>query len=135
MASHDKYMDYYLRQAQTGGGMHYYVGGSNQRGGGFLGNLLSGLFRFVSPLLPSLGREALRAGSHVLSDVAAGSQPLNSMKRHASEAGQNFLNMAAEKLRGNGIKRRKMTAVLQSKRRLQTGRSDRKVSKHRDIFS
>ena len=114
--AHSHYMNYYLSQAQTGSGMSYYAGAANQRGGGFFGNLISGLFRFVSPLLPTLGREALRAGSHVLADVASGSHLGTSVKRHASEAGQNVLNKTVDRLRGNGIKRGRLNRRAQSTR-------------------
>jgi hypothetical protein len=134
MASHSHYMDYYLSQAQTGSGIAYYAGSANQRGGGFFGNLMSGLFRFVSPLLPTLGREALRAGSHVLADVASGSKPLDSMKRHASEAGQNVLNRAVDHLRGNGIKRKRGGAESQLKRGRPPARTTAPRFTEQDIF-
>ena len=115
--AHSHYMNYYLSQAQTGSGMSYYAGAANQRGGGFFGNLISGLFRFVSPLLPTLKQEALRAGSHVLADVASGSQSLGtSIKKHASEAGQNVIKRTADRLQGNGIKRGRLTRRAQSTR-------------------
>ena len=118
--------------------MGYYAGAAHQRGSGFFGNLLSGLFRFVSPLLPSLGREALRAGGHVLSDVASGSDSLkSSVTRHASEAGQNLLNRAVDKLQGRGIKRKRLTHAAHSHRGSRSGRVAPKRTKRytaSDIF-
>ena len=138
MASHNHYLNYYLHQAQTGGSMGYYAGAAHQRGTVFFGNLLSGLFRFVSPLLPSLGREALRAGGHVLSDVASGSDSLkSSVTRHASEAGQNLLNRAVDKLQGRGIKRKRLTHAAHSHRGSRSGRVAPKRTKRytaSDIF-
>ena len=135
--AHSHYMNYYLSQAQTGSGMAYYAGAANQRGGGFFGNLISGLFRFVSPLLPTLKQEALRAGSHVLADVASGSQSLGtSIKRHASEAGQNVIKKTADHLRGNGIKRKKTARRAQSTRGRRPARTTapRKRFTNSDIF-
>ena len=115
------YTEYYVRQAQTGNGMHFYAGSASQRGYG-LGSLLGGLFRnIVLPLFSSgaktVGQEALRAGSHILADVASGEVPFGlSMQRHVSQAGENLLNKAADKMKGKGIKRRAPQRGAQSGR-------------------
>lgn len=131
-------MNYYLQQAQTGGGMGYYAGSAHQRGSGFFGNLLSGLFRFVSPLLPTLGREALKAGGNVLADVVSGSQPLgSSVRRHASDATQKLLNFAADGLKGKGIKRKRLSQTVHSRHGSQSTRVAAKRAKKfssSDIF-
>ncbi|KAK3921623.1 LOW QUALITY PROTEIN: hypothetical protein KUF71_010795 [Frankliniella fusca] len=86
--------EYYVQQAQTGSGMGYFAGSSTQKGAG-IGSLLGGLFRSIFPFLKQgasvVGREALRAGSHILADAASGDVPLNtSLKQHLSEAGRNL---------------------------------------------
>lgn len=125
---------YYVSQAQSGGGMPYFVGSSSQRGAG-LGSFLGGLMRsvvlpFLSRGARTVGQEALRAGSHILADVASGNQPLkNSLKRHALEAGGNIISRIQQ---GNGIKRAKRIRNVQSGRVI---RRHRTGSKRQDIFS
>lgn len=128
---------YYVAQAQTGAGMPYFAGASTQRGYG-LGSFLGGLFRSV--VLPSLsrgartvGQEALRAGSHILADVASGAQPFkSSLKRHATEAGENLVSRISSDMRGNGIKRAKPTRRVHSGRVV---RRQRISPKYSDILS
>lgn len=125
---------YYVAQAQSGGGMPFFAGTSSQKGAG-LGSVLSGLFRsvilpFLSRGARTVGQEALRAGSHILADAASGSHPLkNSLKRHAAEAGGNILSRMQQ---GNGIKRTKRTRNVQSGRVV---RRQRTAPKRRDIFT
>lgn len=111
--------EYYVKQAQTGSGMGYFAGSSTQKGAG-IGSLLGGLFRSIFPFLKqgaaTVGREALRAGSHILADAATGGVPLStSVKDHFSQAGRNLMN----KMHGRGIKRGR------SKRKLQSSKSPR----------
>ena len=127
---------YYVNQAQTGSGLPFFAGSSSQRGYG-LGSFLGGLFRsvvmpFLSRGAKVVGSEALRAGSHILSDVASGARPFkSSLKRHASEAGENLFSRMTGSMEGNGIKRAKLV------RRVQSGRVSRpkRTTKKRDIFS
>lgn len=145
MAPQSHYTNYYVNQA--GSGMsHFYSGLPYQKGYG-LGSFLGGLFRTVFPLFKSgaqaVGREALRAGSHVLTDMATGSDSLStSLKRHAGEAGSNLassLKRKAEAMQGTGIKRPKLMPSAQFK----TGgpavriakRKKKSSSGARDIFS
>lgn len=128
--------DYYVAQAQTGSGMPFFAGASSQKGYG-LGSFLGGLFRnvvmpFLSRGARTVGQEALRAGSHVLADMASNSQPLKaSLKRHASEAGSNLLSRLSKDMQGgNGIKREKLVRGVHSGRVAR-----RRHIVRRDIFS
>ena len=99
--------DYYVRQAQTGSGMSYFAGSSSQKGAG-IGSFLGGLFRSIFPIVKQgaevVGREALRAGSHILADVVSGEVPLkNSVRQHFGQVGKNL----ASRMSGNGIKRKR----------------------------
>ena len=118
MAAQSQISQYYL--AQAGGGFgQYYAGSSHQKGYG-IGSWLGGLFRTVLPILRSgavaVGREAARAGSHVLADVAVGDNFKESLNKHAGEAVGNLKRRAASAAQqGYGaIKRRKPTRKAQS---------------------
>lgn len=112
-------VNYYLAQAGGGGGTQFYAGSSYQKGYG-IGSFLGGLFRSVLPLLRSgaaaVGREAARAGAHVLADVAAGDPIGDSVQNHAGQALTNLKRKAAAKMQGSGrsIKRRKKTTTHHS---------------------
>lgn len=128
--------DYYLNQA--GSGVGFYAGASHQKGYG-IGGFLGGLFRNILPFLKSgakaVGREALRAGSHVLSDVASGETPLKeSLKRHAHEAQENLMQKLSTKMSGSGIKRKRLAIDHQSIRHKRRRNISARPS-HRDIFS
>lgn len=105
---------YYINQAGGGGSGHYYAGAAYQKGYG-IGSWLGGLFRTILPVLRSgaaaVGKEAARAGSHVLADVAAGDNLRDSAHRHIRQAGDNLtvsLKRKADAMKGSGrIKRRK----------------------------
>lgn len=105
---------YYLNQAGGGGAGHYYAGSAYQKGYG-IGSWLGGLFRTILPLLRSgataVGKEAVRAGSHVLADVAGGESLRTSARKHIAQAGDNLsgsLKRKADTMSGAGrIKRRK----------------------------
>jgi hypothetical protein len=67
---------------------------------------LSNLFRLVRPLLWSgikaVGRESLRTGSKILTDIAdTESKPRDIIAKHVGESAQNLI----QKLRGRGSKR------------------------------
>lgn len=111
---------YYLRQAGRGGGgsgrgIHdigtiYSVSPFVQRGHG-LGSFFSGLFRAVRPFLwrgaKVVGREALRTGGKILTDIAENQSPDVSTRhivsKHVTESAQNLIS----KLRGRGRKRKR----------------------------
>lgn len=74
----DPYLAYYKNQ--LGGGVSaVYRGSPYQRGHG-IGSFLGGLFRTITPLLKSgakaVGKEALRTGINVLSDVVGTNVPV-----------------------------------------------------------
>lgn len=131
MDHHSAVVRYYQDQAGSGIG-NVYHGASFQRGHG-LGSFLGGLARIVFPLFRSgaaaVGREAARAGAHVLSDVASGSSGFQqALKRRAGEAGQNLTGKLADTVKsmtGNGAKRRRCVRKRQSS----AGSRKRKVSK------
>lgn len=140
MEGHNQLVHYYVNQAGSGAGQ-FYSGSSFQKGYG-IGGFLGGLFRnIVLPLFSrgakAVGREALRAGSHVLADVASGEQSLqNSVQRHASEAGNNLMKKLSQKMAGSGIKRKRLHSAAHSKRSGQAVRiKKRKLADIRDIFS
>ncbi|KAK3920749.1 Poly(U)-specific endoribonuclease-C [Frankliniella fusca] len=125
MTRQDHITEYYLRQA---GGGQYYAGSSYQKGHG-IGSWLGGLFRTVLPLLKSgataVGREAARAGAHVLADVASGDPFADSAKRHAGEAVQNLKRKAASAMSGTGrsIKRKRLAPKRHSTAKARSRRS------------
>lgn len=87
---------------------------------------------FLSRGARTVSQEAMRAGSHILADVASGSQSLkSSLKRHATEAGGNIMARVASGMQGNGIKRAKLARGVQSGRVVRRQRT----SKRRDIFT
>lgn len=113
MAPQNYITNHYVTQA--GNGIGFYAGLSHQKGAG-VGSWLAGLFRTILPVLKSgataVGREAVRAGSHVLADVAAGQNIRGSAKKHIEEAGENLSNALKRKAGtamsgGSAIKRRK----------------------------
>ncbi len=143
--------EYYLNQAQTGQGMGYYSGIHGQRGHG-LGTFLGGLFRTVLPFLGrtlksgarSVGSEALRAGTGILSDIVSGQNPQEAAKRRIGLAGRNLYEQAASKIqskmRGNGIKRGHALQSVQSGRITRKTnnaprRSKAKLPFRRDVFN
>ena len=115
----DPLLQYYLHQAGRGShggiGPIYSVPPFLQCGHG-LGSFLSGLFRLVRPVLWSglkaVGRETLRTGGRILSDLAdntAGDvKPRHIIAKHVVDSAQTLI----EKLRGKG---RKRPAALRSR--------------------
>jgi len=133
-------VSYYLNQAGRGrsGGYNsigpiYSTPPFVQRGHG-IGSFLSGLFRFVRPILWSgakvVGRETLRTGGRVLQDIAENKSPDVSARdivsRHLGEVTQNLIG----KLRGKGRKRKRLTNRSPSKKKSKKA----KLSIKRDIF-
>ena len=127
---------YYVTQA---GGGHFYAGSSYQKGYG-IGSWLGGLFRSVLPILRSgaiaVGREAARAGSHVLADVATGENVRESVRKHAGEVATNLTGQMKRKLEsmeGSGaIKRRKISTPHHSAPKAQRGKTSKRAH---DIYS
>ena len=106
-------MRYYLNQAGRGKnndiGPVYATPLVLQRGYG-IGSFLSGIWRVVRPILWSgakaLGRETLRTGGDILTDIARSSpdqNPRDIVSKHVTATTQNLIN----KLRGRGRKRKR----------------------------
>ena len=153
---------YYVSQAGGGGSgsdgigpilsLPHYV----QRGHG-IGNILGGLFRTLRPLLFSgirtagkqaaktLGREALRTGGRILTDIA--DNPDTSYKDIISRQVHNTFQNLSTKMTGKGRKRKRRPASRASKKaRRTTGKKKKPKRKRvarrtsrapikRDIFS
>lgn len=133
----DLYSDYF--EAQTGGSArtghggisNVYVGSPNQRGHG-IGSFLGGLFRRIIPLLKqgarTVGKEALRAGVNVASDVLdSGMHPREAFKMRLRESGETLKRKAQEKIdtlmKGSGYKAIKHGRLTHST----TGRASRHI--------
>lgn len=118
----DEFTRYYLDQ--SGGAVHSFDGAEERigpvyRGGftkgpqlgrGFLGNLFSGLWSWVSPLFRSgaqaLGKEALNTGANILSDaVTAG--PSADLKDITKGRLKEARDKLVTKMRGGGRRRRR----------------------------
>ena len=109
---------YYINQAGGGGGVGpiYSIPTFVQRGHG-LGDILGGLFRSIKPFFFSgirttgkeaakaLGREALRTGGRILSDIADNPQVgyRNIISNHVQDS---FQNLSA-RMTGRGRKRKR----------------------------
>ena len=89
------YHEYYLNQA--GRGYPVYVGTRYQRGHG-LGSIFGSLFKSAVPLLKrgakTLGREALKTGLNLASDVMEGQNVTQAAKSRLKSTGQSLLQKA-----------------------------------------
>ena len=99
---------YNEEQQQIGSG---FSGVPYQRGYG-LGGLLGGLFRSILPMaksaLKTVGKEALRTGVGIASDVLAGEKLETSAKERARAAGQSLLKRAHDRLQsGEGVRKKR----------------------------
>jgi len=139
---------YYIRQAGGGGrgdrggiGPVYALPPFVQREYG-IGSYLAGLFRTVRPILWSgaktLGREALRTGGKIMSDIASNPQVPSQdiISKHVRASTQNLV----QQLRGGG--RRKKADTRKRKRApsvKRTAKTKKKVKRtkttKKDIFS
>ena len=112
------YQNYFDHQAGGGNAIssgisRIYVGSPYQRGHG-IGKFLGGLFRKAIPLLTrgskAVGREALRTGLNVLTDVASSVSLKESIRKRVKESGGNLKRKVEEKfdayMEGGGFKRR-----------------------------
>lgn len=127
------YTAYYENQVGGGAGRigNVFVGAPYQRGHG-IGRFLGGLFRSVLPLLTkgakAVGKEALRAGLHVIEDVSGKHVPFKeSLRRRAKESGENLKHKANEKIallmKGSGYNSAIATRSMQSL----TGRTPKRI--------
>lgn len=122
----DRYEEYFYSQVGggygNGGGIgRVYVGSPYQRGHGGIGSFLAGVFRRVLPLLTrgakAVGKEALRTGVNIVSDVARNTPIKESFRNRVRESGENLKRKAEEKLdklmEGSGYKMARHGATLQ----------------------
>ena len=125
------YHEYYLNQA--GRGYPVYVGTRYQRGHG-LGSIFGSLFKSAVPLLKrgakTLGREALKTGLNLASDVMEGQNVTQAAKSRLKSTGQNLLQKAMDTVGPPGQRAIKEPAKREKTRRRQT--KQRKTSN--DIF-
>lgn len=112
----------------VGGGIHdggvgrIDAGSTYQRGHGGIGSFLAGVFRRVLPLFSrgakTVGKEALRAGMNVMSDVATQNTPIKeALRNRLKESGHNLKRKAEEKLdklmEGSGYKNSRVVTPAQ----------------------
>lgn len=121
----DRY-DHFFNVQVGGGGRgigKIYIGSPNQRGHGGIGSFLAGMFRRVLPLLShgakAVGKEALRAGVNIISDVAnTGTSAKESFKNRMKESGRNLKRKVDEQfdnlMEGSGYNRSRRINNLQS---------------------
>ena len=124
-------------KTQVGSGLPVFIG----RGG--LGNVLSGLFRSVIPIMKRGGKallkEGVRTGLGVAQDVLDGSNFKTAVKRRASQAGKRVLNRTANALTGSTSPGEPATKRINRSTRGR-GRSQRRGTsrtqprKNKDIF-
>ena len=137
---------YYIHQAGGGGsagrvGPIYSVPPFVQRGHG-LGSLLGGLFRSIRPLFFSglrtagkaLGREALRTGGKILTDIA--DNPQTGIKEIISKHVQSTVQNLGSKMTGRGRKRKRRSTsrvARKSKKPKRTTKKKKKSSRKRGV--
>lgn len=134
------YEQYYCTQAGSGIGV-IYKGIPFQRGHG-IGAFLGGLFRSVLPLLSSgakaIGKEALRSGAGVLSDILTTSKPLEeTVKGRFKEATANLKRKADQKMddvmSGSGYKRKRITLKPITLKGTEIKKSGKKSNKKKNL--
>lgn len=104
----DLYTNYYLNQAD--GSFSLYNGSAYQRGHGGIGSFLSGLFRFVLPMLKKGGeqiaKEVVRTSFNVVQDMEGDTDFKTSLRRRGLEGIQNLQTRALEAMNGSGLYKR-----------------------------
>ena len=140
-----RHLEDYYRQQLGGGGYPIFIGGRGQRGKG-LGNLFGSLFRNILPFLKSglkaVGKQALRTGLDVATDVIKGGQNLREsvqnrvpegIKNFAVEKG--FIPREVGKQEGSGNRKRKRHNYSHRKKSKKSKINKHKKRKiHYDIF-
>lgn len=124
-----KFEEHYT--SQTGSGLAHYRGTNFQKGYG-LGGIFRRLFRAALPFLvkgtKTVGKEVLRTGSRIASDVLSGQEFKEAMKTRTKESGKNLAQKAIDKVQnmvGKGKykrKRKKQKRFISSKTRKVSGR-------------
>lgn len=109
------------RMDYPGGIGRIYTGHYYQNGHGGVGRLLAGLWRRVFPLLKqgakAVGKEALRTGMNVASDVSQNIPISESLKKRTKESGNNLKRKAEERfdsiMDGSGYKTPRLIGASQ----------------------
>ena len=90
-----------------------YIGSPYQRGHGGIGSFLAGIFRQVLPLFSrgdkAVGKEAVRTGMNIMSDVTTGNTPIKELIRNRFKESDEILKRKAEEkldklMEGSGYK-------------------------------
>lgn len=127
-ASKIDYENYYMDQ--VGSGLPIFVGSRGQRGHG-LGSVLGGLFRSAVPMvkkgLASLGKNAIRTGLSIATDVLEGK---NAGEAAKSRLAQGIKNLVDE----HEPVSRKRPAPKQQPQRKKLRRNRGGQFRHKDIF-
>jgi len=100
------YIDYFEQQAATG--ISGFEGTRYQRGHGFFGRILKGVY----PLIRILGPKMFSTGANIASDVFNDNQDIKkSLKRRLVESAEDLANEGlnyAKRLKGEGLRERKI---------------------------
>ena len=120
--------DHYLG---VGSGLAHYQGVNFQKGYG-LGGFFRRMFRAALPFLvrggQTLGKEVIRTGTQVVSDVLEGQNLKESAKKRSQDAGKSIARKTIDTLQGMVGKgkykrrRKKQKRVIPSKKRKENGR-------------
>ena len=106
----------WIQHFQRGAGFH---GIPYQRGSG-LGSIFRSLFRAILPVAKTAGRaigkRALRAGADIATDLVAGKDLKQAVKRRGKAAAADLLQQASKKMRG-GRRRKKSKKSTKKKQR------------------
>ena len=125
------YQEYYLRQ--TGKGYPVFAGRRYQRGHG-LGSIIGNLFKSAVPMLKkgakAIGKEALRTGLGIASDVMEGQNIKQAAETRVKGAGRNLVQKTIDAVGPPGEKAIKEPVKRKPARRRQTVKQRRP----KDIF-
>lgn len=119
-ASSSFYEDYYKQQ--VGNGLAVFRGATVQRGhgiGGFFSSLLKGALPMIKAGAKTLGKQLLKTGMDITSDVIEGKNFKDSAKDRFSESGQQMVKRISSMM-GNGKRKRKTSCQITSNKRRRT---------------
>ena len=125
--------NYYV--SQVGTGLPYFSGSQYQKGYG-LGSIFSSLGRATLPLVRStgkaLGKEVLRTGGNIASDLLEGKSIKQAALHRSKQAGLNLLKRVASPSPPPGEPLKRFTSTKRRRKTIKTSR--RTKSKPKDIF-
>ena len=119
----NEYAEYYKNQAGTG--MTVYEGNQYQRGHGFFGTLFSTI---IKPLLKYLGRESLKTGVNVGTDLLAGDDFKESFKKNMKLTGNRILDDGTIKMKNFVQKGKGRRRKRRSKKKNKSKKSKKKLN-------